>query len=197
MAVLTSDTITTSASYTRGVNVTYSQVSLVYGYNVPTNSSNGQQKVSYAAGGGENGINKSVNITFNPFPASGAVSINLNTGALSGSFTGNLVLPDGSACTFAGINILDVNLAAPGNDSAGSASFTIAGGPTNGWMGPTGNSTVPLDIIGSDSNGQGGGLSFDRSDSIGYPVSASHCELVLTNLDSVNAGNITLNLSGQ
>jgi hypothetical protein len=196
MSALVSDTITTSAQITRGAAIKYSQNSIPYNYSLPSLSSSGQVKVTYAAGGGENGINKAINLTMQLGP-SGTETVNFNTGALTGSITGTLSLPDGSTCSFAGINLLEFNLPAA-TPQSGSQSITVAQAGTNGFSGPFGASTVPFTITGSDSNGSGGSARLiDRSDSIGYPVSPTHCDLAITNPDGANTVTFTMTVGGQ
>jgi hypothetical protein len=194
MSTLPADTITVSANLSRGVNLTYSQTSTPYGINNPSFTSSGRTTVNYASGGGEKAINKSANLTITLAPNT-QETFTLTTGNLTGGVTGTLTEPDGSVCTFAGINILDINCQA--SAGSGNTSFTVAGGSVSPWFGPTGNSTTPLTFSGSDSNGLGGGFSFDRSDSIGYPVTAANNNLVIGIPSGSASATLTINLSGQ
>jgi hypothetical protein len=125
-------------------------------------------------------------------PPSGSVSINLHTGAVTGSVTATLV--NGSGLTFAlqaGLKLIEVDLI---GGTGGASSVGLFAGSANGWTGLLGSSTAP---IRNGSGGQvGGGYRAMAGDSIGYPVSAALANLIIGNEDSSNTATVTTFFAG-
>ncbi len=151
---------------------------------------NNAAKITYGPGTGVLKINKAFQ-RLCVIPAGGADTFNFNTGAVTGSETDTLSNPIGSSNSFTttGLNLLDIDMAA-----GGSQTIKMYPGSSNGFTG-FGSGTIPL--RGSDSTSAGGSHRFSCTDSVGYTVSASNCNLVILNADTVNASTFTLSGGGQ
>lgn len=145
-------------------------------YNIPVNL---QASLAFTQGSGANQIN--VMTAFQTIlPGAGSCTYNLNTGAISGANTTtinnntvtSLSTPDSQA--FLTTALKDFYAFIPA--TSGSNSATFAPGPTNGftgWMGGSG-----------PSEGVRAFVHRACSDSIGWSVSSSLANLVLTNSSS-------------
>ena len=189
MPVYGTSTVTVTAALQTGVNLNFTVVDPVDNYPVPINT---QENYTFKSGGGATSINVGCTALIT-LPASGSTTINLNTGATSGSYSIPLTLPATGGATFSttGLNLLEVDLY-PG----GSQTVTLTPAASNGFGGPIlGSGSVTCN--GSNSALVGGSLRWERSDSIGWPVSSSKCNLIIANNDSGNAATFTLTLAGQ
>jgi len=190
MPVFGTSTITVTAALNTGVNLNYtvSDPAPSSGY---TSTNNTTEPQTFKSGSGVLQINQAVTQQV-VLPASGADTFNLNTGAVSGSTTAPLVYPGTGGATFTTtkLNLLEIDLF-PG----GSQTVTVTPAASNGFGGPISGSGS-ITINGSDSTGLGGSFRAERSDSIGWPVSSSKCNLVVLNNDSINAATFTVTFGG-
>lgn len=121
-------------------------------------------------------------------PSGGSMTFNLNTGAISvgsGTVTINnnttttMLMPDGVTFTTTGLR--DFLVVIPAASGSSSAHFSpAASNGFTGWLG----GTTPTDAVRGGTNG--GFVHRACSDSIGWPVSASLANLVLTNDDGAH-----------
>ncbi len=158
-------------------------------YTVPVNA---KLTMAYTAGSGAGAINVATQGQI-VLTASGAATINLNTGAITGGTTTingltvtSLTKPDGAVFTTTAVKDFQFQLA-----TSGSASATLYSGPSNGWSSMLGSGTFPL-----RGGTNGGGLKSLCSDSIGWAVSSGLANLVITNADSASAATIQFYLGG-
>ncbi len=139
--------------------------------------------ISFAYGQGSTAGN--INVMTAPqivLPASGSVTINFNTGNITGTSTTTvnantvtfLQTPDSQTFTTTGIR--DFMAVIP--STSGSASAHFSPGASNGFTGWLSGTTPAEAVRGGTS---GGFVHRACSDSIGWPVSASLANLVLTN----------------
>ncbi len=124
-------------------------------------------------------------------PPSGADTINLNTGAVTGSQTITLTKPDN--LTFAlttGLKYAEFYL------QPGAVSVTLSPGTATGFVGWMGGTTPSTPIRGSSTAGIGGNFRVVGGDSIGFAVSASLRNLVITNNDGSASATVNMYLAG-
>ncbi len=124
-------------------------------------------------------------------PPSGADTINLNTGAITGSQTITLTKPDN--LTFAlttGLKYAEFYL------QPGAVSVTLSPGTATGFVGWMGGTTPSTPIRGSTTAGIGGNFRSVAGDSIGFTVSSSFKNLVITNNDGSASATINMYLAG-
>jgi len=127
-------------------------------------------------------------------PPSGVCSINLHTGVAQIAGVSTITMTNGSGLNFAlvtGLKLIEAYL----NGGAGSASsITLSGGSTSpfaGWFG--GGTGEPV------RNGAGGPGADTRhicGDSIGFAVSATVANLLITNNDGANTATVNVLLAG-
>lgn len=193
MPVFGTSTVTVTAAIQQGTSLNWTVADPNGTYNKQVST---QSPITYAAGGGVKAVNEGVEQQF-VIPASGAVTVNLNAGSVlgtAGSTTAPLVFPGtgGATLGLAGLNLFELIMTA-----GGSQTLTLTPGSSNGFAGWFSGGSGSITVNGSDSTGAGGNFRMARSDSLGWTVSGSKANLVISNNDTVNASTFTLSIAGQ
>ncbi len=165
----------------QGVNGQINVVGPVNNYPVPVQSNN---NITLTNGSGFGQVNQ-VYLAQRIIPASGADTIDLKGGTITGSETVTLTMPDNEAFALtANIKAFEIQFW-PGT---GNSSITITAGGSSGFAGWFGSG----ETVGNSS--LGGGCS--HIDLRGFTVDNTHKNLVITNNDASNASTFTLMMAG-
>lgn len=121
-------------------------------------------------------------------PASGADTINLATGAVTGSETKTLKTPDGTTLALTGLKVFHAILVASGADSV----TVNVGAGTDSFTGWGGGATKLGELV-----GDGGATVLQcRTDAAGWVIDGTHKNIVIQNHDGDSTATVNLVLAG-